>query len=109
MEAACTGKDWWSCGGQTASCSSRRRRARAKTGGPVVVRELVAHHGGGVHGQKLVDMWRSDSKLLIMEEACTGKDWWTSGNQIASCSSWRRHAQAKTDGPVVVRQLVTHH
>ena len=55
METACTGKDWWTCGGQTASCSSWRRRARAKTGGPVVDRQLVAHHGGGVHGQRQVD------------------------------------------------------
>ena len=45
----------------TASCSSWRRRAWAKTGVPVVVRQLVAHHGGGVHGQRLVDLWWSDS------------------------------------------------
>ncbi len=55
MEAACTGKDWWTCGSQAASYSSLRRHARAKTGGPVVVRQLVAHRGGGVHGQRLVD------------------------------------------------------
>ena len=80
MEAACTGKhcgpvvviqlvahhgggvhgkNWWTYGGQTTSCSSLRRRVRAKTGGPVVVRLLVAHHGG-VHGQRLVDLWWSD-------------------------------------------------
>ena len=60
LEAVCTGKDWWTYGCQTASCSSWRRRARAKTGGPVVVRQLVAHLGG-VHGQRLVDRWWSDS------------------------------------------------
>ena len=65
MEAACTGKDWWTCGGQTASCSSWRRRARAKTGGPVVVRQLVAYHGGSVHGQRLVDQWWSDGATLM--------------------------------------------
>ncbi len=86
MEAVCTGKDWWTCGDQTASCSSWRRRAQAKTGGPVLVRQLVAHHGGGVHGQRLVDMGWSDSKLLIMEEACTGKEWRTCGGQTDSCS-----------------------
>ncbi len=42
------GKDWWTCGSQTASCSSLRH-AQAKTGGPVMVRQLVAHHGGGLH------------------------------------------------------------
>ncbi len=87
MEAACTGKDWWTCGDQAASCSSWRLRARTKTGGPVVVRQLVAHHGGGVNRQKLVDLWCSVSSLLIIEAACTGKD----------C------------GPVVVIQLVAHH
>ena len=75
MEVASSGKDWGTCGGQKASCSSWRR-ARAKTGGPVVVRQLVANHGsmhgqrldgpvviiqlvahhGGVHGQRLVDL-----------------------------------------------------
>ncbi len=108
MEAACTGKDWRTCGGKTASCSSWRR-ARAKTGGPVVVRLLDAHHGGGVHWQRLVDMWWLDIKLLIMEAACTGKDWWTCGGQTASCSSWRRRARAKTGGYGVVRQQVAHH
>ncbi len=87
MEAACTGKDWWTCGGKTASCSSWRRRPQAKTGGPVVLRQLVAHHGGGVHGQRL----------------------WTSDGHTASCSSWRRRAREKTGGPMVVRQLVAHH
>ena len=62
------------CGSHTASCSSWRRRARAKTGGPVVVKQLVAHHGGCVHGQRLVDLWWLDSYLLIMAVACTGKD-----------------------------------
>ena len=81
------GKDWWTCGSQAASCPSWRRRAQAKTGGPVVVTQLVAYHGGGVHG----------------------KDWWTCGSQAASCSSWRRCARAKTGGPVVVRQLVAYH
>ena len=56
MEAAYMGKDCGTCGGQTASCSSWRQRDRAKTGGPVVARQLVAHHGGGVHGQRLVDL-----------------------------------------------------
>ena len=96
------------CGSQTASCSSLRH-AQAKTGGPVVVRQLVAHHGGGVHWQRLVDRWWSDSKLLIMEAANTGKDWRTCVGQTASCSSWRRRARAKTGGPVVVRLLVAHH
>ncbi len=74
----------------------------------MVVRLLVAHHGG-VHGQRLVDLWWSDSLLLIMEAAFTGKDWWTCGDQTASCSSWRLRARTKTGGPVVVRQLVAHH
>ena len=87
MEVACTGKDWWTSGSQTASCSSWRWRAREKIGGPLVVRQLVAHHGDGVHG----------------------KDWWICGSQTASCSSWRRRARVKTGGPVVVRQLVAHH
>ena len=95
------------CGSQTASCSSLRH-AQAKTGGPVVVRQLVAHHGGGVHWERLVDRSWSDSWLLIMEAACTGKDCWTCGSQTASCSSWRR-ARAKTGGPAVVRQPVAHH
>ncbi len=42
-------------------CSSWRWRARAKTGGPMVIRQLVAHHGGDVHGQRLVDLWKSES------------------------------------------------
>ena len=83
MEVACTGKDWWTNSSQTANCSSWRR-AREKTDGPVVVRHLVTHHGG-VHGQRLVDLWLSDSYLLIIEAACTGKDWWTCGSQPASC------------------------
>ncbi len=58
---ACTGKDWWTCGGQTASCSSWKGQTRAKTGGHVVVRQQIAHHGGGVTGQRLVDLWWSDS------------------------------------------------
>ncbi len=51
------GKDWWTYGIQSASCSSWRRRARAMTSGPLVVRQLVAHHGGGVQEQRLVDLW----------------------------------------------------
>ncbi len=101
-------KDWWTCGGQTASRSSCMRHARVKTGGPVVFRQLLAHHGGSVHGQRLVDLWWSDS-LLIMEAACTGKDWWTCDIQLASCSSYRRCARAMPSGLVVVRQLVAHH
>ncbi len=53
----------------------------------MVVRQLVAHHGGGVHGQRL----------------------WKCGGHTASCSSWRRHAREKTGGPMVVRQLVAYH
>ena len=53
----------------------------------MVVRHLVAHHGGSVHGKRLVDLWWSDSYLLIME----------------------RHALSKTGGPVLFRQLDAHH
>ena len=50
MEEVCTGKDWWTFGSQTASCLSWRQRALAKIGGPVLVRQLFAYHGGGMHG-----------------------------------------------------------
>ncbi len=51
------GKDWWTCGGQITICSSWRRHARTKIAGPVAVMQLVADYGGGVHGQRLVDLW----------------------------------------------------